>query len=118
MNEMQALQIVRILADGVDPHSGEVFSQESPYQKPETVRALCTAAQALERAVQWEERRKRLPANAGKAWNDEEDERLAGRVRRGTADARASARAPAHARLGARAADPPGQAARLNAPRR
>ncbi len=35
MNEVQALQIVRALADGVDPESGEVYPPSSPYQKPD-----------------------------------------------------------------------------------
>ena len=78
MNEVQALQIVRALANGVDPASGEVYPPESPYQKPDTVRALFMATRALERASEWEQRRQRLPANAGKPWSNEEDARLAG----------------------------------------
>ena len=77
MNEMQALNIVRALADGVDPESGEVYPPQSPYQKPDTVRALFVAARALERAGEWEQRRKRLPVNAGKPWSQEDDARLA-----------------------------------------
>src|SRR5258708_18353813 len=77
MNEVQALQIVRALADGVDPESGEVYPPSSPYQKPDTVRALFIATRALERASEWEQRRQRLPANAGKPWSNEEDGRLA-----------------------------------------
>src|SRR3989442_15836232 len=77
MNEIQALQIVRALADGVDPESGEVYPPSSPYQKPDTVRALFIATRALERASEWEQRRQRLPANAGKPWSNEEDGRLA-----------------------------------------
>ena len=77
MNETQALQIVRALADGVDPESGEVYPPQSPYQKPDTVRALFAAVRALERASEWEARRKRLPANTGKPWLQDEDLQLA-----------------------------------------
>jgi hypothetical protein len=77
MNEVQALQIVQALANGVDPESGEMYPSDSPYQKPDTVRALFFASKALERATEWEQRRKRLPVNAGKPWSDEEDTRLA-----------------------------------------
>jgi hypothetical protein len=77
MNEIQALQIVRALADGVDPESGEAYPPQSPYQKPDTVRALFIAARVLERAAEAEQRRKQLPANTGKPWSREEDERLA-----------------------------------------
>ena len=44
MNQTQALEVVRSLANGVDPDTGEVFSAESPYQRPQTVRALFVAA--------------------------------------------------------------------------
>jgi hypothetical protein len=77
MNETQALQIVRALADGVDPESGEVYPPQSPYQKPDTVRALFVATRALERASEWEQRKKRLPANTGKPWTPQDDARLA-----------------------------------------
>ena len=77
MNEIQALQIVRALADGVDPESGEVYPPQSPYQKPNTVRALYIATRALESASESEQRRQRLPSNTGKSWSDEEDARLA-----------------------------------------
>jgi len=77
MNEIQALQIVRALASGVDPSSGEAYPPQSPYQNPDTVRALFIATRALERAAEWEQRRRRLPANAGNPWSEEEDARLA-----------------------------------------
>ena len=35
MNQAQALEVVRSLANGVDPDTGEVFSAESPYQRPQ-----------------------------------------------------------------------------------
>lgn len=77
MNEVQALQIVRALANGVDPASGEVYPPESPYQKPDTVRALFMASRALERVAESEQRRGRLPSNAGKPWSEDDDVRLA-----------------------------------------
>ena len=65
MNQTQALEVVRSLANGVDPDTGEVFAAESPYQRPQTVRALFVAAQALELRERTEKRRESLPAKTG-----------------------------------------------------
>ena len=54
MEQAQALAIVKSLANGVDPENGEVFPAEGAYQRPQTVRALYTAVEALERAAQFE----------------------------------------------------------------
>ena len=51
MNASEALSIVRSLANGVDPASGEVFPPESAYQRADSVRALFLATQALEQAT-------------------------------------------------------------------
>ncbi len=81
MDTDTSLEIIQALANGIDPHSGEEYSAESPYQHPQTVRALFVAIAALERskerAKNAEDRQKRLPRNAGKAWPNEEDARLA-----------------------------------------
>jgi len=76
MNHSEALGLVRSLANGVDPASGEIFSPDSPYQRADTVRALFIAAQALERAERVERRKGELPANTGQPWTEEEDRRL------------------------------------------
>ena len=48
MEACEAVKIVQTLADGVDPHTGSVFPLNSPYQHPQTIRALFLAAKALE----------------------------------------------------------------------
>lgn len=40
MEAMQALIIVRALADGVDPQTGEVLPEDGPFQHPQTTRAV------------------------------------------------------------------------------
>ena len=69
MDQAQALAIVRSLANGVDPESGEVFPPESAYQRPQVVRALYVAAAALERiGALWTSaasRCRRTPARRG-----------------------------------------------------
>jgi hypothetical protein len=76
MEQAQALAIVRSLASGVDPASGEVFPPESPYQRADTVRALFAAAQSLERSMRFSRGKDGLPPKAGQPWSDEEDRRL------------------------------------------
>lgn len=76
MDSTQALDLIRTLANGVDPDSGEVFSPESPYQRPQTVRALFAAVQALEQRERTERRRDTLPAKTGASWTEDEDRAL------------------------------------------
>ena len=73
MQLQSALPIVRALADGINPLTGETFNDESPYSEPRTLRALFSAVELMEREVEREKRRERLPANFGKPWTEEED---------------------------------------------
>ena len=72
MDEKQALEIVKMLADGIDPTTGEVFPADSPYQNADIVRALHKAAEALEIS----KRKMSLPARAGKPWDKSESSSL------------------------------------------
>jgi hypothetical protein len=83
MDTSKALEIVRALADGTDPYTGEVYPPESPYQNAETVRALFTAIDALERAERRKKRKRALPERAGQPWDDEEDSVLIKRFKEG-----------------------------------
>jgi len=76
MNPSEALSVVRSLANGVDPASGEVFPGESPYQRADVVRALFVAADALERSERYSRRRSDLPSKAGQPWSEDEDRKL------------------------------------------
>lgn len=76
MDSAQALVVVRSLANGIDPDSGDVFPPESAYQRPVVVRALFEAATALERQQRSDRRKADLPRNTGKPWNEDEDRRL------------------------------------------
>ncbi len=76
MDQAQALEMVRSLANGVDPESGEIFPPESAYQRPQVVRALYEAASALERIERFERRRAQMPAKTGEPWSEEEDRKL------------------------------------------
>jgi hypothetical protein len=72
-----ALPIVRALADGVNPITGEAYPDHSPYAEPRTLRALYSAVDLMAREVAREKRRARLPANFGKPWTVVEDVALA-----------------------------------------
>ena len=76
MEISETLRVVRSLADGVDPISGESYPMSSPYQHPQVVRALFHAVYALQVLRQREKRRDQLPENAGRSWSPEEDEDL------------------------------------------
>ena len=80
MEREQTLRILNALASGVHPATGEQFAADSPYQHPDTVRALYSAVRTLEgtTAVLPAERRSAPPqSGAGSRWSTEEEERLA-----------------------------------------
>ena len=76
MQLQSALPIVRALADGVNPLTGEAYPEHSPYAEPRALRALYSAVDLMQREVEREKRRERLPANFGKPWTEGEDHAL------------------------------------------
>jgi hypothetical protein len=76
--ELQAArQIIDTLAQGIHPITGEVMPEDSPYCAPPVIRALFAVSQALGGAEPSAPKpRRELPANAGKAWLQEEDDKL------------------------------------------
>jgi hypothetical protein len=79
----KALEIIKVLSEGVDPYTGEVFPPDSPYQHPDIVRALFKAVSALEYLREKNKRQKTLPEHAGKPWSAEEDNLLINRFDKG-----------------------------------
>jgi hypothetical protein len=84
MEREHTLRILNALAGGVHPATGEQFPADSPYQHPDTVRALVEAVRAVEggRAPAPAAAVERKPATppesgAGSRWTTEEEERLA-----------------------------------------
>jgi len=72
----EAKKIIEPLANGICPMSGEVLPNSSPYNNPQVIRALFAALNAFEFQIRREERRNKLPQNAGKGWTDAEDQEL------------------------------------------
>ncbi len=75
-----AKEIVKILANGVNPATGEVLPQESPYNDPSVIRALFTvlgsikAAKKPKKTVEQKQQDNidsGRPKNAGLSWTDE-----------------------------------------------
>jgi len=72
----KTISIIKALAEGIDPFTGEQYPSDSPYQIADTVRALGVAIKALEKQQKSVARQKSLPSGAGRPWNEEEDNRL------------------------------------------
>jgi len=88
METAKTVEILKALAEGIDPGTGEQFPAGSTYQQPDTVRALFSAIRMLENApapisVKQNPAKpdaaanaKPAPENAGRPWSEEEDARL------------------------------------------
>jgi len=85
MELTEARTIIRSLAQGVDPITGDVFASESPYNHPRIIRALFTVhehARSPRGKIGAGEKRQRnlergLPGNTGLLWTDEDRARVA-----------------------------------------
>jgi len=82
MNDARALATLQALANGTDLVTGTIFPADSPYQHPDTVRALYHAIRALEtRALKTDasnpkQPARNLPGNSGKPWSPDDDAQL------------------------------------------
>jgi hypothetical protein len=88
METPKAAEIIRALADGRDPVTGEQFPPNSPYQQADTVRALFLAVDALDNSARRARRQALRPEGApqrpidpnrpkiGASWSPEEEQQL------------------------------------------
>jgi hypothetical protein len=72
----RALEIIRSLAEGKDPYSGQELPKMDPYQQGDTVRALTVAMDGMRTLEHKMRRIKDLPMNSGNPWGPEEDREL------------------------------------------
>lgn len=99
MDEEEARETLRTLANGIDPVTGEVLPDESPYNQPVVIRALFQLIHAADErrpppkpkksARSIEERqqdnlRAGRPRNAGLPWDETSRAELASSYRAGT----------------------------------
>jgi len=92
MELREAQTIVKTLAQGVDPTTGEEFAPDSPYNEPRIIRALFTVHQFVRQArkpkMSVDERRREnldrgMPRNAGLPWTEEDRDAVASGFRGG-----------------------------------
>ena len=79
MDIIRAKELLSILAEGVDPTTGEILPEDSVCNKAEIVRALYTVLNSLDA----KKPKKPLPANAGKPWTKADDNKLKERYEAG-----------------------------------
>lgn len=70
MNNQEALNIIQTLINGINPLSDEPLDDNSLCLYSDIQRALQTAIVALESRIQADISKSKLPANAGKPWDD------------------------------------------------
>lgn len=71
MDINRAKEIIEALAEGIDPTTGELLSEDNVCNKGEVVRAFYSVLETLDK-----KRKKSLPENAGKPWTREDEELL------------------------------------------
>ncbi len=71
MDINKAKEIISVLAEGIDPTTGELLDADNVCNKGEVVRAFYTVIKVLDCKIQ-----KSLPKNAGKPWTKDEEGRL------------------------------------------
>ncbi len=80
MENREAIAIMRALASGLDPESGEKLEADSLCRRPQIVKALNRSLGAL---LHLEQRELQRPAHAGRYWSHEEDAQVCAEVHRG-----------------------------------
>lgn len=89
----EAKQIVKALANGIDPTTGEVLPKGSPYNDPAVIRALFTvlgSIKTVKRSKQSDEQKQQgnseigKPKNAGLPWPEELKAEVASKYLSGT----------------------------------
>jgi hypothetical protein len=76
MNPVEAKRTLERLARGIDPETGEILAEQSPFNNPQVIRALFFAVQELQKLAQPARTARERPANAGRSWTDVEDAKL------------------------------------------
>ena len=81
METQEAIQVIRALADGLNPATREPLTTDSACRNPQAVMALNRALAAL---VTQQERELKKPAGAGRYWSRTEDQQVCEELRKGT----------------------------------
>ncbi len=76
MEKSKAIDILKLLADGMHPVTGEQLDKEHVINEPDVIRALNTAVEALVSEEKKVMRQRNLPERVGKPWSEQEDKAL------------------------------------------
>lgn len=76
MDILHAKELLTILADGVNPMTGEVLPQEDSCNQVEIVRALHAVLSAIPEPKAIDAKQKNKPVNAGKPWTKTEESEM------------------------------------------
>ena len=71
MELARAIEYLTMLADGIDPATGEILPEGHICNRGDTVRALYAVLQSAGK-----KKERKLPSNAGQPWTQEEEQRL------------------------------------------
>lgn len=84
MDIQQAIKVLQALLDGTNPDTGAALPADSILHSPTVIRALARLVQSLEYCEgRNQEKRRKFPPNAGRAWTPEEDAQVCDELRRG-----------------------------------
>lgn len=75
MDLERAKELLRVLADGVNPLTGEILHDQDSCNQAEIIRALYSVLGALDGNIKT---KKVQPENSGRPWTKEDDETLCG----------------------------------------
>jgi len=76
MEKSKAIDILKLLADGIHPVTGEQLDKNHVINEPDVIRALNTAVGALSSAEKKDRHQRDLPKRVGKPWSENEDKTL------------------------------------------
>jgi hypothetical protein len=80
----QVIKVWQALLDGTNPDTGAVLPADSILHSPTVIRALARLVQSLEYCEgRNQEKQRKLPPNAGRAWTPEEDAQVCEELRKG-----------------------------------
>ncbi len=76
MEKSKAIDILKLLADGVHPVTDEQLDKNHVINEPNVIRALNAAVEALVSEEKRIRRQRDLPERVGKPWSEQEDKTL------------------------------------------
>ena len=76
MEKSKAIEILKLLADGMHPMTGELLDKNHVINQPDVIRALNTAVEVLVSEERKIRRQRDLPKRVGRPWSENEDKAL------------------------------------------